>query len=87
MHHGLDRRDEQGGLIDRGNPSVDVEHLRPRHSLRLSVGAHPIHHAYLHLGGEHLATSGVDALADDDKRAIPGDDDLATTRGDAGFQT
>jgi hypothetical protein len=36
----------------------------------------PIHHARPHLGGEQLAASGVDPLADHDKRPVPRDDDL-----------
>src|SRR6202022_2092254 len=61
------------------------EHRRARPNLRDGVRLHPIHHAGLHFGGEHLAAGGVDPLADHDEGAGTGDDHLFRARAELGF--
>ena len=71
--HGL-RQDR--GLVGEWDARVDIEHVRAGLHLRERVGDDPRIIARRHLGGEDLAAGRVDALTDDDERAVEADDDL-----------
>ena len=83
--HELDRLPQDRGLVGERDAGVDVEHLRARLDLRDRVGDDGVEVAGLHLLGQHLAAGRVDALADDDERAVEPDHDLLRGRGEDGL--
>ncbi len=70
-------RGQDGRLVGQRDTRVDVEHVRAGLDLGEDVAFDPAEVARLHLLGQELATGRVDALPDDDERAVEPDGDLA----------
>ena len=75
--HQLDRVGEDRRLVGQGDAGVDVEHVGAGRDLGEHVALDPAEVARLHLLGQCLAPGRVDALADDDERAVEAEHDLA----------
>ena len=73
----LDGVGQDRGLVGERDAGVDVEHVGAGRDLGEDVALDPAEVAGLHLLGQRLATGRVDALADDDERAIEAEHDLA----------
>ena len=71
-----DRLGQDRRFVGERYAGVDIEHVRSRLHLGDGVRGHTAVIAGLHLGGEHLAAGGIDALADDHERPVEADDDF-----------
>ena len=74
--HQRDGFREYRRLVGQRDACIDVEHVRPGLHLGDGIPLDPTVVAFRHLRREHLAPGGIDALADDDERALEADDDL-----------
>ena len=83
--HELHGPREDRRLVGERDARVDVEHVRAGRDLRERIRLDAAEIAGRHLGGEQLAPGRVDALADDDERAVEADDDLAGGGADDGI--
>ena len=74
--HELHGARENRRLIGERNAGIDVEHVGARLDLGARIGLDAGEVARRHFGGEDLAPGRIDALADDDERAVEADDDF-----------
>ncbi len=80
----LDGPGQDGRLVGEGDAGVDVEHVGAGLDLGDHVALDAAEVAGLHLLGQELATGRVDALADDDERAVEADHGFARVGADDG---
>ena len=76
---------ENRRLVRQRNARIDVEHVRAGFDLGARVRLDAAEVAGRHLGGEDLAPRRIDALADDDERAVEADDDFLGGGADNGI--
>ena len=75
--HQLNRPGQHARLVGQRNTGVHVEHVGTGRNLGQRIGDDAAVIVGQHLGRHDLAPGRVDALADDDKRAVKADHDFA----------